>query len=101
MNMATLKRITNNKIEKGSDILPETFSYLRSIFYYFGGILYIPVPNIESITIITLILYLMKKRNKSSRHSFSISTKMRVTYIISSVLLFSQALLLIATKGHK
>jgi len=69
MNMATLKRITNNKIEKGSDILPETFSYLRSIFYYFGGILYIPVPNIESITIITLILYLMKKRNKSSRHS--------------------------------
>ena len=90
MNMATLKRITNNKIEKGSDILPETFSYLRSIFYYFGGILYIPVPNIESITIITLILYLMKKRNK-----------MRVTYIISSVLLFSQALLLIATKGHK
>ena len=50
-----------NKIEKGSDILPETFSYLRSIFYYFGGILYIPVPNIESITIITLILFAEKK----------------------------------------
>jgi len=53
--------MTNNKIEKGSDILPETFSYLRSIFYYFGGILYIPVPNIESITIITLILFAEKK----------------------------------------
>ena len=49
------------KIEKGSDKLPETFSYLRSIFYYFGGILYIPVPNIESITIITLILFAEKK----------------------------------------